>query len=132
MYDDRVGAGARRLASVSDVALIAEIREALIAVLLCGDAWLAVLPSTPKRQDRARAELLAALRDGLVLAGPAASVDELADMAGPVLNRFWPGAAGAAGSLAESVEMLRVVVMHRLAHVRAARAEAAGRDATRP
>jgi hypothetical protein len=83
MYDDRVGAGTRRLASVSDVALAAEIREALIAVLLCGDAWRAVLPSTPERQDRARVEILAALRTGLVLAGPAASVDELAGMAGP-------------------------------------------------
>ncbi|GAA4262815.1 hypothetical protein GCM10022255_101720 [Dactylosporangium darangshiense] len=56
----------------------------------------------------------------------------LAVLAAPVLNRFWPTSAGAAGALAESVEMLRVVVMHRLAHVRAARTEAAGCDTTRP
>ncbi|GAA4263770.1 hypothetical protein [Dactylosporangium darangshiense] len=132
MYDDRVWVETRSLASVSDVALVAEVREALIAVLLCGDAWLAVLPNTTERQDRARVEILAALREGLVLAGPAASVHELAVMAAPVLNRFWPGSAGAAGALAESVEMLRVAVMHRLAHIRAARAEAAGWDAMRP
>ncbi|GAA4244364.1 hypothetical protein [Dactylosporangium darangshiense] len=132
MYDDRVGDETRRLASVSDAALVAEIREALIAVLWCGDAWRAVLPSTAERQDRARVELLAALREGLILAGPAASMHELAVMAAPVLNPFWPGSAGAAAALAESVEMLRVVVMHRLPHIRAARAEAAGRGATRP
>ncbi|MFD0575213.1 hypothetical protein [Dactylosporangium darangshiense] len=132
MYDECVGAETRRLASVSDVALAAEIRTVLIAVLLCGDAWLAVLPSTPERQDRARVEILAALRDQLVLAGPTAAVDELAALAAPVLNRFWPTSAGAAGPLAESVEMLRAVVMHRLAHVRAARAEATGWDTTQP
>lgn len=113
----------RTLAATSDVQLAEDIRDALIAVALCGDAWLATLSHSPERYDCQRADLLGAVRHELILAGSAGTVDQLAALAAPILNPYWPTSHGPAASLAEAVEVLRHVVMHRLPAVRAARTE---------
>ncbi|WP_327009696.1 hypothetical protein OHA72_22180 [Dactylosporangium sp. NBC_01737] len=111
------------LAATSDVQLIAELRDALVAVAFCGDAWFATLPREVERYDRPRVELLGALRLELVLAGPAATTEQLAALAEPIINPYWLSGREPAASLAEAVEALRHLTMHRLPAVRAARAE---------
>jgi hypothetical protein len=129
MYESGPIDGRRQLAAVDDAELATEVREALIAVVLWGDAWRATLPRTVERYDRSRVALLDALRIELCLASKAATVEQLAALAAPIINPFWPGSTDLAATLGEAVEALRYLVMHRLSHIRA---ELARSEATHP
>lgn len=121
------------LAAITPAQEAAEIRAALGAVL---DAWAmwradAAYPRRRPYRETPAGHKLAADRDGLI-AGVRDAVDKLpadapppalVDVAGPVLNAWWPDSPAPAAAVAQAVERLRFLATHRRGWIEIAKRE---------